>query len=257
MKIKLYTLSHDINILKELSENRFTQEEHAMVSERELGSTIYTTRNNLLRYYLPQSLKKFGSLSLLIEYIKANKINNIISFGAGNCILEWFLKLCIPDHSVVIATDFDAYFIEKANNYFPEISAKTYDFCKDDFKDFYKQLDVKIDLAIFFGSSYVMDDEEFIKLFSDLKKMEVNQVIDFNAGALDNKDILMQYLKPVTTNTIFRKVFRKSRINKDYKGKFHGYSRDRRELNNLYIKSGWTINKGTSTEAYKYVAFLK
>ena len=50
MKIKLYTLSHDVNILKEIDNNggQFTAEEHAYAVKKEYEETTYKTKEQLI-----------------------------------------------------------------------------------------------------------------------------------------------------------------------------------------------------------------
>ena len=108
-----------------------------------------------------------------------------------------------------------------------------------------------------------MDDKEFIKLFCDLKKIGVKNIIDFHAGYMDSWDVLRHvkndYLIPKTirTNYYLRKILRKPTLSSgNYRGKFHGYSRGRGELRKLYKKSGLKIQKEISTNSYKYIAIL-
>ena len=47
-----------------------------------------------------------------------------------------------------------------------------------------------------------------------------------------------------------------TRSHEIYKGKFHGYSRSKRELRKLYRKSGFNIEREIKIKSYKYVAIL-
>src|SRR3990167_655141 len=130
VKIKIYTLSHDVDLLKEIDNDggQFTAEEHAYAIEKEFGETIFKTRENLLRHYLPGNLPKLGSLGFLIDSIKRNGYRNILSLGAGQCVLEYLLKMSLPEESQVVACDFDSFFVKKAREFFPEIIAERFDF---------------------------------------------------------------------------------------------------------------------------------
>lgn len=259
MKQKIYTLSHNTNLLKEIdnSGGQFTAEEHAYVIEKEFGETVFKTKEDLLRSYLPGNLPKLGSLGFLIEMIKKNEYRNILSLGAGQCVLESLLKMSLPEETKVFACDFDSFFVEKAKQFFPEITAARFDFFKDELPSLKQELNAEIDLAVFFGAAYVMDDQQFISLFSDLKKIGVKQIVDFHAGYMDSKGVIRYFLQPLTTNATVRKLFRKpSKKEGDFRGKFHGYSRNRSELRRLYKKSGLSILREISTSGYKYVAIL-
>ena len=61
----MYTLSHDNNLLKEIDNNGgiFTSQEHASVVEKEFGETLWKSRENLLRGYLPDACWKSGGNS--------------------------------------------------------------------------------------------------------------------------------------------------------------------------------------------------
>lgn len=259
MKRKIYTLSHDIELLKEIDSNggQFTAEEHAYAIEKEFGQSVFKTRETLLRSYLPSNLQKLGSLGFLIDIIKENKYKNILSLGAGQCVLEYLLKMSLAEETKVIACDFDSFFIDKAKEFFPEIVTSRFDFFKDDIISLQSNLNIEFDLAIFFGSAYVMDDPEFIRLFSDLKKGGVKRIIDFHAGYMDSKGVIKYFLQPLTTNSAMRRLFHKPPITKEtFRGKFHGYSRSRSELRRLYRKSEWSILREISVSGYKYVGIL-
>jgi len=259
MKRKIYTLSHNVGLLKEIDNNggQFSAEEHAYAIEKEFGETVFKTRENLLRNYLPDNILKLGALGFLIDSIKKNGYKNILSLGAGQCVLEYLLKMSLPKETKVIACDFDAFFIEKAKEFFPEIIAERFDFFKDEISSLSSKLNLEFDQAVFFGSAYVMDDTEFIKLFSDLKNIGVKQILDFHAGYMDWRAVIHNYFSPLASNSIVRKIFHKPPITVEgYRGKFHGYSRNRSELIKLYKNSGLELQGEISVAGYKYVALL-
>jgi hypothetical protein len=109
-------------------------------------------------------------------------------------------------------------------------------------------------VAIFFASAYVMDDKEFVHLFKQLKEAGVEKIIDFHAGYMDWKQIMRYFVAPLTNNALLRRVFKKP--TKNYQGKFHGYSRTRNEIRNLYKKSSWNIDEELSISDTKYIAVL-
>jgi len=259
MKREIYTLGHDVGILKEIDNNggQFTAEEHAYAIEKEFGETVFKTRENLLRHYLPKNLPKLGALGFLIDSVKRNGYRNILSLGAGQGVLEYLLKLSLPEKTQVIACDFDSFFVEKTKEFFPEIISARFDFFKDEIESLQSRLNIEFDCVVFFGSAYVMDDMEFIKLFGDLKKVGVKQIIDFHGGYMDSMAVIMNYLKPLTMNSTLRKIFHQPpNSSEGYRGKFHGYSRNRSELRRLYKNSGLKLQEEISLSGYKYVAIL-
>ena len=265
MKRKLYTLSHDNNLLKEIDNNGgiFTSQEHASVMEKEFGETFWKSKEHLLRHSLQDAFWKIGQNKFFIDLIKNNDYQNILSLGSGGCVIEYLLKLSLPETLQVIAYDFDSFVIKKAKEFFPELIVEQFDHVKEDIGSFQNKLNIEFDCAIFFSSAYIMDDKEFIKLFGDLKKIGVKNIIDFHDGYLDSWDVLRHlsndYLIPETirTNYYLRKILRKPTLPSGYyRGKFHGYSRSRGELRKLYKKSGLKIQKQISTGEIKYIAIL-
>jgi len=261
MKIKLYTLSHDVNILKEIDNNggQFTAEEHAYFVKKTCGETIYKTKEQLIREYLYIDYRKLDCLSFLIDCIKRSGHKNILSLGAGPCVLEYLLETSLPEESQLIAADFNEFVVEKAKKFFPQLIVEKFDFQKDDFKSFRTKLDISFDLVIFFGSAYIMDDQEFIKLFGDLKKNGVKQIIDFHVGCMSIKSQIMHGpLNFLRTNFTIRKWFRTPPLTNDgYRGKFHGYWRNRSAIRKLYKRSGLSIKIESSMGSYKYIAILE
>ncbi|GEM_PF-3395216 len=260
MKRKLYTKSHDLNILKEIDHQggQFTAEEHAYAVEKEFGDTHFKTKDDLLRWYLQGNWNKLPSLSFLIEHIIKNRYQNVLSLGSGQCVLEYLLKLSLTEDVAVVASDFDAYFIKKAKQFFPEITAVTFDLFREDMNDLENKVKRKFDLAVFFFSAYVMDDRQLVNIFSGLKKSGVKEIVDFHAGYLDMAGVFRYWLEPLTKNNLLRRVFKKSLLNQgDYIGKFYGFARSRGVLRSLYKESGLEIVKETSVGDYKYVAILK
>lgn len=260
MKLRLYTkTSANLDLLKNIDScgGKFTSEEHAMLIKSELEGVV-KTKEEYLHNYLLGNWVKLSSLEFLIKRIIDNQYNNILSFGSGYCVLEYLLKLSLPKGAKVIATDFDSYLIQKANIFFPEISSSVFNFSTDDMKDFQKALDLKFDIAVFFGSTYVMEDGEFIKLLRGLKNNGMREIVDFNADYMRVNDFLYYFLEPICKSNLIRKLCGKVPIDKnEYIGKFHGYLRSRGELRYLYRKSGLRIVKETSVGPYKYVVMLK
>ncbi|MEN6488498.1 MAG: hypothetical protein ABFD66_06390 [Smithella sp.] len=257
MKRKMYTLSHRIDLLEKVDNGgrQFTADEHAYVMEREFGKTVFGAKENLLRYYLWNNPLKLSALGFLINFVGRSKCRNILSLGAGECVLEYLLKLSLPEESQVVACDFDSFFMKKAKEYFPEIISCQFNFFEDEIESLQIELNINFDLVVFFGSTYVMDDASFSRLFKDLKKIGVPRIIDFYAGYMDMKSVCLQPLRMVP---IVRRLLRRPLGGGgNYRGKFHGYSRSRSELRNLYASAGWKILKEMSISVYKYASILE
>lgn len=247
MKRKMYTLSHNPNLLKEVDNNggQFTAEEHRYVVEKEFGQSVFKTRESLLRAHLPENLPRLGSLRFLIDMVKDEGHRNVISLGAGPCVLEYLLQMALPEHSKLIACDFNLFFVDKAREFFPELIVERFDFFRDEIAGLQSSLKIQLDVALFFGAAYVMDDSDFIRLFLGMKKIGIKRVVDFHAGYMDVVGIIKCLARP-----LIEKLMRRPR------GKFHGYSRSRGEIRRLYEAGGWKVARELSIPDYKYVAIL-
>jgi len=150
MKLKMYTKSHNEALLRESDNDggQFTAEEHAYVIKAEFEKD-FESKESILRAYLSTNAEKLSELAFLIKHVITHKFRNIISLGAGHCILEYLLKCATPKETKITAVDFDSFFIEKARQHFPSIIAEEFDFFKDDIGELQDRLKIKFDLAIF------------------------------------------------------------------------------------------------------------
>ena len=251
MKKKIYTRSHNPENLREIpSETIFTSDEHSKISELELKDTILENRNKLLEYCLKKNLRtKFQPLSFLVDRIEEKNYSRVLSLGSGLSDLEYFLYLSLDKDKEILSSEFDRYFVEKSNEFFPEFETIEFDF----FNDSLDSINKKIDLVFCFGSFYVMDDLQFIRLLKDIKAAGVKEIIDFHAGFMTKSAYLKNIIRP--SYSTFKKLFIKEE--ETCKGKFHGFSRSRNELINLYKKSGWIpVKEINDLGAYKFTCVL-
>ena len=219
----------------------------------EVDSDNFKSKDLLIRWYLSENERKLPALEFLTEYIKTKHFTNILSLGAGTCVLEYLLKSALPAEFKVVATDFNSFFIEKARLLLPDILPVEFDFFKDHISDLEALLETRFDIAVFFGSAYVMDDPQFINLFRGLKDAGVKWIIDFHAGYMDLREVLHSAISLVTQSSALRRMFGKLPLNL---GKFHGYARSRGELRRLYREAGVSVLQEKSIGCYKYVAIL-
>ena len=66
-------------------------------------------------------------------------------------------------------------------------------------------------MAIFFDSSYVLDDENFVRVFKDLKKNGLKNIVDFNGAYISLTERLKFFLIPeiIRQNNFLRKILKK------------------------------------------------
>jgi hypothetical protein len=268
MKRKLYTKSGDVGLLEKVDNNggQFTAEEHAYIVENEYAY-MFESKETLLHYYLSENSQKLSALGFLIKHVYEKQFTHICSLGAGQCVLEYLLKISLPNEVQVVAADFDTYFIDKARILLPDVIAVEFDFFKDDTSALLINTGIQFDMVVFWGSSYVMDDTVFVKLFQQLKEAGIKQIIDFHVDYLNNRDILRIFYQeftlnlyrlamricPTLTKTIVPKIIGRVPL-EVYGGKFHGYTRSRDELRRLYKKAGISSIRELRIPPYNYVA---
>jgi hypothetical protein len=271
VKRKIYTRSIDPELAKKIDNNggQFTAEEHAYVTEVQFADE-FKSKDTLLRSYLSASAEKLTALGFLLRYVNDNKCQNIVSLGAGQCVLEYLLKLGLPEEAKVTALDFDVFFIDKAKNFFPEITAARFDFFKDNFSKMESTIGTGFDIAVFIGAAYVMDDPDFVRLCQQLKEAGIKQIIDFHAGYMNNLDVFRTLFRdffiniykaagrisPSISRSLALKIIGRVPM-EGWQGKFHGYSRSRGELRRLYKKAGFISVQEFTALPYKYVAVCR
>jgi hypothetical protein len=238
-------------------DRQITAEEHADIFKRNFEKDIWKDRESLIKNFLFCNADYIlAPIGFVANLINNKKYQSIVSLGAGQCVAEWFIKMSLYDTSTVVACDFDHFFISKAQLFFPEIIAERFDFFNDDLISLRERLNINFDLAVFFFSAYVMDDDKFIKLFSDLKFIGTKQVIDFYAGFIDFRQMVFHLFDPLRENPAIRQLFHKKPL-PDERGWLHGYARSRSDLRKLYKKAGWHKIKEISIGECNYVAILE
>jgi len=214
--------------------------------EQEIDS--FDTPESLVRWYILKGNRKvkFLSLDFLVGFINEKKPKHILSLGAGPCIMEHLLKMCIPTDCKVTATDFNSYQIERAKKLLPLINPKVFDFMKDDVT----KLGDNYDLVIFFNSSFAMKDHEFINLINGLKKLGVKHIIDFG-GCISLRRIPKLFLEQTWCKLKFCVV--------GYKPpacKIRGYVRTKGERRRLYRKAGLRVVEEATINIHDYAIFV-
>jgi hypothetical protein len=252
LKRKVFTAAHRADLLEEMSrtDGPFSAEEHARLFKTE-HVEVFSSRESLLAWYGSQDSVKFPAVDFVADFMARRSLNSVLSLGAGPCVLEYHLLTKLSPGARVIATDFDAFLIEQARRLFPELRSEVFDFFRDDVKSLLKKNDPPVRLAVFFGSSYVMDDAQFVSLFRGLREAGIQDIIDFYPAFLSRNDCLKQ-LNPLSYLKRFswiRRLFGKGSL-----GKFHGYARSRGELRKLYRMAGFSIAEEQRIANYEYVA---
>jgi len=253
MKVKLYTKSYDKNLIKKINPSKiFSAEEHNYASENHYKGK-FDSKEDYINHFFLENPKALEQIPFIINFIKHHNLNNIYSLGSGTCVLEFLISNSISSNRNIFASDYDSFLISKAQEFLisksKNLNIFKFDFFEDDINEIMADMS-NPDLVIFFGSAYVMNDEQYIKLLRNLKKSGVKYIIDFYAGFIDKKQFYKNLVKNIL-NPLINFVYRNNL------GKFHGYGRDKKALRDIYKLSNLTLIKELKIANYKYVSILK
>ena len=147
-----------------------------------------------------------------------------------------------------MAIDFNKFYIDNAKRFFPDIVATEFDFFKDDVRTICDTPTSSYDVAIFINSSYVMDDDEHIRILSQLKENNVKIIIDMTSTLIPYHKLPLFILYEIKLKCFAPHLDR---------GKFHGFMRTKQDFRNIYKNAGWTLKEETAVGSYNYVAILE
>ena len=253
-------------------ETLLSSEEHSKLSQEDLGNVLVDSESTIRWYFSYLSNHaKMTSLGLLVKMLYERLKNEnalqggnclktgeftatggIASFGAGPCVLEYFLASMIPDMKVY-ACDYDSFMVDNAQRQFHNITTSRFDFYKDDVSSYIRENDIRF--VVMFGSSCSMDDDKYTEFLSELHNSQVECVITFEAGMSSRSE--MMKLRLITLCYCVKHYFL-VRDNKQLRtGCLHAYTRTKSEFMRIYKKSGWKFHElDRSLQAYPLISLL-
>jgi SAM-dependent methyltransferase len=204
-------------------------------------------RDEVIRRYLLTETSKLTALGEIARICVTNGYNSVLSLGSGSGINEFFLFQMLDGNVSILATDIDWEQISTGKNLFPQIHIEQFDFKAGSVKEFLEERGTIPDVVVFMNSSYVLDDAEFIRLFSELSKTGVKMVLDLTTACRPAHIIIR---KIIFQNIRFLLYERRS------KGTMHGYERDWCHMKRLYRKSGYNIMSDHTVGHYPHFVQL-
>ena len=206
---------------------------------------------------MTESPEKLKAIPFLIPHIYEYGYRNILSLGAGESVPELLLAQAMPETSRVVATDYNPYIVNHVKEFFTDITALEFDFTKTHPMDIKKEVRIDFDLVLMFRSSCIMDNEEFVRLFSQLKEIGARQIIDFQHNYISPRYMVeiakTFFLMNLKKSTTLRKLFSKPPLPENPR-KYYAYLRSASLLRKLYRQSGLHLREETSAGVYPYIA---
>lgn len=243
MKSKLYTRSFSEKTLLSLGNShiQMSGEDEAKAFNTDFVNH-FQSKEMLLKWSMSTTDKRL--IRWLSYYLRDFGNSNILSLGSGCCVNEYLLKKHNNNFDIT-ASDFSAFFIEKAKHFFPELNVVQFDFCNESINRFQ---DCNYDAVVFLGSSFVMDDKKFIKVFRDIREiLNPKVIIDFQGGCVSYY-MIMRY--------IMGNWLRNMKLINGVRGKFVGYVRTKDHIKRLYKTSGFVCINELKVSS-KYVTILR
>lgn len=226
MECKIYTKSHNVKLLRNNTKNEtpFTSEEISNISFKE---------NHLLKFkdLYKKVLERKEELLAIIEFIKKNDIKKIVSIGSNYPIQEYFISK--KTGAEILCYDFNKTVIRNSKIIFKDkISIQFYDMNTHLSKII--EPNHNIDCIIFFESLYIFNSKQYAKYLEEVNDIKIQYIID-KASIIP----LNLFLRTMISRLIkfpIKKVLFKFFPNSDkfYIGKFHGYSRTKSTLMEIY-----------------------
>ena len=244
MEIKLYTKSHNIELLKNNTKNDqpFTSEEISNITLKEY---------HLLKFkdLYKRVLQHKVDLLEIIEFIKKNKIKKIVSIGSNFPIQEYYISK--KTGAEILCYDFDKTIIKYSKIIFKDkISIQFYDM-NTSLNNIIKQ-NHDIDCVIFFQTLYIFNSKQYVKYLEEVNNIKIKYIIDY--AAIISLQIIFKTMVSRLIKFPIKKLLFKFFPNSDkfYIGKFHGYSKTKSALIKIYNDSNLKIIK-----SYKNYFFLE
>lgn len=222
---ELYTHGHDDILCK----NKLTLEIQTQSRKEEWN---FQSKEEYLSYHQREK-EKIERTWHLIQFCKERNIKSILSIGAGESITEITLKKYLPNIEIT-CTDYDPFICKKLSDLFGDINFKVFDMKKDDLT----HLGEHFDLITFFGSAYVMKNDEYTKLFKKLHKFTPRYIYMLEPYLVLKQRIyhIMWYAYQAV-----KIVFNRSPSSISNGGLVHGYIRDIKEYVRIFKESGFKI----------------
>lgn len=209
------------------------------------------TKEGFIHDYMASDYNKLSALPFVIDVILKNGYVNIASFGSGACVLEYYLKMSLPYVNIVASDILDICL--QAGEHFPEITVDKFDLINGDIAEFSKKHGVVFDMAIFFGATAPMDDEQLLRFVSDLKdRAHIKSIVEFNPKVVT----LPYYVKcKLAEIDWIRKLLGKPAYREEFDGVHHGYIRSKRNLKGIFKKAGYVLRREFSLKGiYQHAA---
>ena len=193
-------------------------------------------REDLLKEYQKQNPDKIERAYFISKILKGMSINTVISFGAGESVIEYIIKKQCPNIEISIS-DFDGVLLEHLEQVYKNIFSAYYrfDISKDTFDDLKEE---HYQMAFINAVLYVLNNGEVKFFFKNLVNLEIKYLLIVSLAHLELRNEIKKKIIE-----ILRKILKKD-THEDKEGNtFWGWGRYKHEIVSLATSSGYSLVK--------------
>ena len=198
----------------------------------------FNNPKDLLKEYQNKNPDKVERAYFISKILKEMSINTLISFGAGESVIEFVIKKQCPNIEISIS-DFDGVLLEHLEQVYKNIFSAYYRF--DISKDMFDVLKIKkgrYQMAFINAVLYVLNDEEVEFFFKNLANLEIEYLLIVSLAHLELRNEIKRKIIE-----ILRKILKKDTHEDNIGNTFWGWGRYKHEIVSLAKPSGYSLVK--------------
>lgn len=196
----------------------------------------FNNSEELLKEYQKQNPEKIERAYFISKILKEMPINTVISFGAGESVIEYIIKNQCPNIEISIS-DFDGVLLEHLEQVYKNIFSAYYrfDISKDTFDDLKEE---HYQMAFINAVLYVLNDEEVKIFFKNLANLEIEYLLIVSLAHLELRNEIKRKIIE-----ILKRILKKDTHGDKEGNTFWGWGRYKHEIVSLAKSSGYGLVK--------------
>ena len=198
----------------------------------------FNSPEDLLKEYQKQAPDKIERAYFISKILKGMPINTLISFGAGESVIEYIIKKQCSNIEISIS-DFDGVLLEHLEQVYKNIFSAYYRF--DISKDTFDVLKIKkghYQMAFINAVLYVLNDNEVKIFFKNLANLKIEYLLIVSLAHLELRNEIKREIIG-----ILKRILRKNTDDGDGGNTFWGWGRYKHEILSLAKSSGYRLVK--------------
>ena len=224
------------SVVNNLAERALNADEFQQI--RNYQYLHFNNTEDLLKEYQNKNPDKIERAYFISKILKEMSINTLISFGAGESVIECIIKNQCPNIEISIS-DFDGVLLEHLEQVYKNIFSAYYRF--DISKDTFDVLEIKkghYQMAFINAVLYVLNDNEVKIFFKNLANLEIEYLLIVSLAHLELRNEMKRKIIE-----ILRRILKKDTYEDKVGNTFWGWGRYKHEIVSLAKSSGYSLVK--------------